>query len=135
MASLIDRLTFLWGPDGSIAVLDSSDRLQIFEGEGQFVRRIGSEGEGPGQFEVEQSVAHGAGGEIIVIDWVREDVQVFSGEGELLQIIGAEGDSKVAWHGKPFGVAVDAKGRIAVTVSAPYGDKSTYKNTGLVMLS
>jgi hypothetical protein len=65
----------------------------------------------------------------------RNDVQVFSGEGELLQIIGADGDSKVALHGKPFGVAVDAEGRIAVTVDAIDDDESPYRNAGVVMLS
>jgi tripartite motif-containing protein 71 len=122
------------GPDGSIAVLDCSDRLQIFDGEGRFVRRIGSKGEGPGQFMHPKGVAHGAGGEIIVTDFTRKDVQLFSGEGKLLQVIGAEGDSKVAWQGKPFDVAVDAEGRIAVAVRAPAGEVPTHKNTGVVML-
>ena len=102
------------GPDGSIAVLDLYDRFQIFDGEGRFVRSIGSKGDGPGQFRDLHGVAHGAGGEIIVSDFTRNDVQVFSGEGELLQIIGAEGDSKVAWQGRPRNVAADAKGRIAL---------------------
>jgi hypothetical protein len=62
-------------------------------------------------------------------------VQVFNGEGELLQIIGAEGDSKVAWHGALNGVAVDAEGRIAVTVNAPDDDESPYKHASVVMLS
>jgi len=102
------------GPDGSIAVLDFSNRVQIFDGEGRFLRRIGSKGDGPGHVMNPVEVAHGAGGEIILADMDRKDVQVFSGEGELLQIIGADGDSKVAWHGRPWGVAVDAEGRIAV---------------------
>ena len=46
------------------------------------------------------------------------------GEGGLLQIVWANGDSKVAWHslepeldfGQLTGVAVDAEGRIAVTL-------------------
>jgi len=56
-----------------------------------------------------------------VTDIVRNDVQVFSREGELLQIIGAEGDSKVALHGEPCGVAVDAEGRIVLAVKRRIG--------------
>ena len=81
------------------------------------MRRIGSDGDGPGHFMYPVGVAHGAGGEIIVSDLKREDVQTFSGKGELLQIIGADGDSKVALHGKPYGVAADAEGRIALVIS------------------
>ena len=107
------------GPDGSIAVLDECDRVQIFDGEGRFVRSFGSQGDGPGQFKNACGVAHGAGGEIIVTDCVRKDVQMFSREGGLVQIIGAEGDSKVAWHEKPCGVAVDAEGVVAVVDALP----------------
>jgi tripartite motif-containing protein 71 len=102
------------GPDGSIAVLDGCGRVQIFDGEGRFVRRIGSVDHGPGKYT--RGVAHGAGGEIIVADFARNDVQVFSGEGELLQIIGAKGDSKVALHGTPYTVAADGVGRIFVII-------------------
>jgi len=64
-----------------------------------------------------------------------DDVQVFSGEGELLQIIGANGNSKVAWQGEPCGIAVDAEGRIAVTINAPDDDESPYKHASVVLLS
>ena len=103
------------------------------------MRRIGSDGDGPGHFMYPVGVAHGAGGEIIVSDNVRKDVQVFSGEGELLQIIGADGDSKVALHGTPHAVAADAEGRIVFTtkgrLKAPYVVNSTNEKSVVVMLS
>jgi len=101
-------------PDGSIAVLDWDNlRVQIFDGEGGFVRSIGSKGKGPGQMINPLSVAVGAGGEIIVGDYQRKDVQVFSKEGELLQIIGKGGDSDVDFDAVDS-LATDACGRLFV---------------------
>jgi DNA-binding beta-propeller fold protein YncE len=69
--------------------------LQVFDNAGRFVRSIGSEGDGSGQFRYLWGVAVGGGGEIIVSDFGRRDVQVFSRQGSLLQTIGSEGDSRV----------------------------------------
>jgi len=85
----------------------------MFDREGRFVRSIGSNGGGPGQFLFPNGVAVGGGGEIIVSDFARKDIQVFSREGELLQIIGAGGDSDVDLPSSASFCA-DADGRLTV---------------------
>jgi hypothetical protein len=40
------------GPDGNIYVLDTGDSfIKVFSADGEFLRRIGGEGEGPGEFQ------------------------------------------------------------------------------------
>jgi len=88
--------------------------VQVFDGEGRFIRSIGSEGDGPGQFKLATGIAVGEAGEIIVSDSGRKDIQVFSKEGELLQIIGKGGDSDVVWdsNASPFAVCTSGDGRL-----------------------
>jgi hypothetical protein len=92
------------GADGSIAIVDEdAHRVQVFDGEGVFLRSFGSKGTGPGQFRNPTAIAAVEGGGIIVSDRRRNDVQIFSQEGELL---GAEDFSTRSTFGIIFGVAV-----------------------------
>jgi len=106
------------GGDGSIVVADSENhRVQVFSGDGEFVRSFGSEGNVAGQFGYPYGVAVGAGGEILVSDPNRNDVQVFSREGTLVQTIGKEGDSDVELY-RPLGVCVDMLERVYFSSAA-----------------
>ena len=57
--------------------------MQVFNSEGEFLLKFGSNGEGNGQFNAPTGVAVDANGNIIVADWGNSRIQVRS-EAELL---------------------------------------------------
>jgi len=109
------------GPDGRIYVADGSNhRVQVFDGEGEFVHEWGSQGSGPGQFQEPWGLAVAPNGEVYVADTWNHRVQVFDAEGTFLrgwgtfaqtaQAAGAEGQF---WG--PRDIAVDAQGEVYLT--------------------
>ncbi len=57
--------------------------LQVFDDEGRFVRRIGQEGEGPGEFGGIAD-AHVVGGRLVVLDRVRRNWSIFNRVGQFV---------------------------------------------------
>lgn len=77
-------------------------------------------------------IALGPGGEIVVCDHKRGGVYVFKEDGSILQRISHHGDSHVSLH-KPWGVAVDSRGRVFVA-DVEYMDPSQDSHGCLLML-
>jgi hypothetical protein len=105
------------GVDSSdrIYVADTgNDRVQIFDSGGAFINKIGTEGDGPGEFQepVDVAVCPSSGpfpGRIYVVDRARENVQVFDSidsGGAFLFAFGKTG-SGFGRFSSPSGIAVD----------------------------
>jgi outer membrane protein assembly factor BamB/sugar lactone lactonase YvrE len=96
-------------PDGElIAVGDGHNfRVQLFDGDREFIRIIGRQGRGVGQFVNPCCVAVDAEHRIWVVDDGRDDIQVFSEKGEhLLTFAGpGHGDGQLS---RASGLFVDA---------------------------
>ncbi len=71
--------------EGRIYVLDTGNhRIQVFNEEGRYLRTIGHEGEGPGEFQSPGSIA-ATGNRLLVTDMWDARLRAWSLEGELLQ--------------------------------------------------
>lgn len=69
--------------DGSIAVVDRSLTLRLFDGDGMFLWSAGGEGDGPGEFRFPNSVREIEGDSLVVWDRVASRLSVFTREGRL----------------------------------------------------
>jgi 6-bladed beta-propeller len=71
---------------GNIFILDSGNqRIQVFGPDGRYVRTIGREGQGPGEFTSPNSMDIDAAGRLYVLDDRQKRIQVFTSEGEVLK--------------------------------------------------
>jgi len=71
---------------GNIYVLDNGNiRIQVFGTNGNFLRTIGQEGEGPGEFQMPSRMAVNAAGDLAVFDMATQRVTLFDSRGELIR--------------------------------------------------
>ena len=87
--------------------------VQVFAGDGAWLRTVGGPGDGPGELNRPTHVAVDARGQVYVTDSLNCRVQVYDAEGRPLRSIGKAGDSS-GHFGRPKGVAVDGHGNILV---------------------
>ncbi|MFO7919124.1 MAG: TIGR03663 family protein [Anaerolineae bacterium] len=79
--------------EGNVYVTDAHNhRIQVFDGNGQFLREWGTEGDQPGQFKEPWGVTVGPEGDVYVADTWNHRIQVFDGQGELERIWGTFGE-------------------------------------------
>lgn len=72
---------------GQIYVLDGHDQeIRVFDSTGTFLRRIGAEGEGPGEFTFASEINIGPGGELWVLDDGMSRYTVFGLDGSVKAI-------------------------------------------------
>lgn len=107
--------------EGQVYVADSQNhRIQVFDGQGQFVRAWGSEGVNPGQFKEPWGVAVAPDGTVYVADTWNHRIQAFDREGAFLWMWGAFGEVAAPdafpelFYG-PRDVEVDAEGYVYVS--------------------
>lgn len=74
----VDRLGRIW-----VADIDAKE-VRVFDGEGSFVRSVGREGEGPGEFQYPNGLAAGPEGRIHVFDPRTQRITVFDTAGRHL---------------------------------------------------
>ncbi|KAJ8675930.1 hypothetical protein QAD02_011716 [Eretmocerus hayati] len=102
------------GPDNSIVVADSSNhRVQVFDGNGNFIREFGSYGSGEGEFDCLAGVAVNRIGQYIIADRYNHRIQVFDPSGRFLRTFGYQGGSDGRFN-YPWGITTDALGFIYV---------------------
>lgn len=111
--------------EGNLYVVDcSSNRIQKFDGEGNFITTWGSEGSGDGEFLFWYirgtsrypvgDVAVDGQGHVYVADSGNSRIQVFDSEGEFLFKFGEFGMGDGQFYA-PLGVAVGLEGDVYVT--------------------
>jgi class 3 adenylate cyclase/outer membrane protein assembly factor BamB len=92
-------------PDGRIAVGDGGNhRVQIFDANLRFLRAIGREGTGPGQFINPCCLVFDPQGRLYVADPGRDDIQVFDKGGTFIRAVGSSGSGNGQFRrlGVPF---------------------------------
>uniref|UniRef100_A0A6Q2XCY4 Tripartite motif-containing protein 2 n=1 Tax=Esox lucius TaxID=8010 RepID=A0A6Q2XCY4_ESOLU len=87
--------------------------VKVFNTEGEFLLKFGSNGEGNGQFNAPTGVAVDVNGNIIVADWGNSRIQVFDGSGSFLSYINTSADPLYG----PQGLALTSDGHVVVADS------------------
>ncbi|XP_059820772.1 tripartite motif-containing protein 2 isoform X1 [Hypanus sabinus] len=87
--------------------------VKVFNTDGEFVLKFGSNGEGNGQFNAPTGVAVDSNGNIIVADWGNSRIQVFDGNGSFLSYINTSADPLYG----PQGLALTSDGHVVVADS------------------
>ena len=110
-----------WGVEvnehNEIAVTDSdNNRVQIFSGDGTYLRSFGSKGDQEGEFEDPTGIAYLNDGNIVVADSINNRLQIFTEQGEYLTQIDGEGNLDHQFN-YPWGLSVDSDGNIIVADS------------------
>ena len=86
---------------------------QIYDGNGQFVRKIGSEGNGQGQFKFPRGLCVDQEGTVIVADRNNDRVSQLTLNGRFIRHLLTKDDGLRA----PYAVAITAAGQLVITES------------------
>ena len=101
-----------------IAVTDNgNNRVQLFSGDGTYLRSFGTKGDKQGEFKFPSGIAFDIKNEnIFVTDSINHRVQLFSKQGEYLKQFGGKGslDHQLQY---PYGLSVDSDGNVIVADS------------------
>lgn len=91
----------------------AAHRITLLNSEGEFLRRIGARGSGPGEFNFPTFIWIDAAGKVYIVDSMNFRVQVLDHEGNFLFCFGESGDG-TGNMARPKGVATDSRGNIYV---------------------
>jgi len=106
--------------EGNVYVTDTlNNRVEIFDGDGNFVSLFGKHGDGPGTFARPKGIAVDADGHIWVADEMQDRLQVFDREGQLLTWIGTGHGNLPGQFKAILGVAIDKQNRVFTTEEYP----------------
>src|SRR5208283_4961753 len=106
-------------PDGNLYVADTlNNRIEIFDGDGKFIRTFGKAGDGPGYFSRPKGVAIDGDNHIWVADGMQDRVQVFNQENQLLISFGGHGLLPGQFQGL-VNIAIDKNNRVFTTEIYP----------------
>ena len=98
--------------DGNLYVADTlNNRIEVFDGDGKFIRTFGKAGDGPGYFSRPKGVAIDSDNHIWVIDGMQDRVQVFDQESQLLISFGGHGLLPGMFQGIT-GITIDQNNRV-----------------------
>jgi sugar lactone lactonase YvrE len=98
--------------DGNLYVADTlNDRVEIFDGDGNFIRTFGKAGDGPGYFSRPKGVAIDSDNHIWVVDGMQDRVQVFNQDAQLLISFGGHGLLPGMFQGI-VGITIDKQNRV-----------------------
>ena len=87
--------------------------LVALDTEGNLLKRIGSRGSGPGEFNYPTHICTDPQGNILVVDALNHRVQIFDARGKFLSMFGRAGDAS-GYFARPKGIACDSHGHIYV---------------------
>jgi sugar lactone lactonase YvrE len=83
-----------------------NDRIELFDGSGNYVGQWGSHGSGDGQFDNPRGIALDKDGNVYVTDSNNARIQIFTASGAYLHQLGSQGSGDGQFNG-PTAVAVD----------------------------
>jgi sugar lactone lactonase YvrE len=98
---------------GNLWVCNQNGKIEEFDESGKFIKVVGSEGSGKGQFFECNGIDIGPGGKVWAVDSDHDRVSVFSKGGEFLFDFGSTGSGKGQLD-TPVGIDVDAQGHVWV---------------------
>lgn len=114
-------------------VSDAASRTVVGLGlDGRYINKIGSGGEGDGQFNLPVSVAVNSRGQLIIADAFGANVQIFDADGKFLRKFGQRGDSAGDFQ-LIKSVAVDSEDNIYV-VDGRMHNISIFNQQGQLLL-
>lgn len=109
--------TNLFVRDDRLYITDTGNfRIQIFDLEGNFLKKFGTAGDSPGQLARPKGVAVDSEGHIYVVDSAFDNFQIFDDEGRLYLFVGAAGH-RPGYFWLPAGIFIDERDRIYVVDS------------------
>jgi len=91
----------------------NAHRMTVLDQNGNFIRRIGSRGTAPGEFNYPTSIWIDNSGKVFIVDAMNFRIQVFSADGNVLSVFGEPGDA-TGYFARPKGIATDSQGNIYV---------------------
>jgi len=100
------------GPGGKIFVVDSGCRVFVFDRDGNFLHRFGSQGSGPGQLDSAESIAVDTRGRIVVADEGNFRLSVFDAHGQFLRTISERGPGPGKFTKDIEGIIIDKRGYV-----------------------
>jgi len=105
--------------EGDVYITDTfNNRVQIFDGDGNFVSMFGKHGDGVGQFERPKGIAVDCDRHIWVVDAAQDRVKVYDREGRLLIYFGEHGEYPGRFMGA-YGITIDKQNRVFVSETFP----------------
>ncbi|MGC2108476.1 MAG: SMP-30/gluconolactonase/LRE family protein [Candidatus Korobacteraceae bacterium] len=107
--------------DGNIYVTDTLNwRVEIFDGEGKFIKQFGKHCDAIGCFERPKGIAVDGDGHIWVVDTGLALVQAYDSDGALLGFVGGPGRN-LGQFNDPMGITIDQNNRMFVSEQYPWG--------------
>jgi DNA-binding beta-propeller fold protein YncE len=88
-------------------------RVEVFDADGTYLRRLGERGNAFGMFDKPKGVALDTYGNVFVVDSGWSNVQIFNESGEVLLFFGGRGTAP-GLLSNPTGIAIDGQNRIYV---------------------
>ena len=105
--------------EGNLYVADTlNNRVEIFDGDGQFIKTFGKAGDGPGFFARPKGIALDKDDHIWVADGFQDRVQVFNKEGQLLTYLGGHGNLPGQFAAL-CGITIDKNNRVFTSEQYP----------------
>jgi DNA-binding beta-propeller fold protein YncE len=99
---------------GNIWVVESQAHcVTILGADGNFVKRFGLRGTGPGEFNYPTSVWIDRSGKAYIVDALNFRIQIFDDQGNFISMFGRPGDVSGSFA-RPKGIATDSYGHIYV---------------------
>ena len=92
---------------------EQNQRVTVFDGEGNFLRKWGTRGSGDGEFNGPAGIAAGPDGSIFVVEQHNARVQKFTAEGDYIGQWGSHGNGPGQFN-LPWGADTDTAGNVYV---------------------
>jgi DNA-binding beta-propeller fold protein YncE len=101
-------------PQGNLYVTDTlNSRVQVFDPDGNYLRKFGERGNGWGMFDKPKGVATDSFGNVYVVDSGWSNVQIFNPKGQVLLFFGGRGRVPGMLQ-NPVPIVIDQQNRIYV---------------------